>query len=111
MIYTLGESLLDVITSNDGNTVSKPGGSLLNVSISLSRSGKNVSLISEVGDDQTGRQLIKFLHENGVNTNLVTIYKNCSTSKALATLDNNLKPAYTFQKAYPAVHNVHRKPR
>ena len=106
MIYTLGESLMDVIKMPDGKTVSKPGGSLLNVSVSLGRAGKDVSLISEIGDDKTGNQLIEFLHINGINTDYVTIYKNCPTSKALARLDKNSKPSYTFQKAYPAVRSL-----
>ncbi len=110
MIYTLGESLMDIITSIDGNTIAKPGGSLLNVSVSLSRAGKDVSLISEIGDDETGSQLIRFLHENGVNTDFITIYKNNQTSKALALLDENSKPSYTFQKAYPVIRSLANPP-
>jgi len=106
MIYTLGESLMDVISMPDGNTVSKPGGSLLNVSVSLGRSGKAVSLISELGNDPTGRQLMAFLYENGVSTNLITIYENAKTSKALAALDEHSKPSYTFQKAYPEIRSL-----
>jgi fructokinase len=106
MIYTLGESLMDVISMPDGKTVSKPGGSLLNVSVSLGRSGKAVSLVSEIGYDPTGRQLMAFLHENGVSTDLITIYENAKTSKALATLDENSKPSYTFQKAYPEIRSL-----
>lgn len=101
MIYTLGESLMDMITTYEGNTIAKPGGSLLNVSVSLGRAGKDVSLISEIGDDETGNQLLEFLHINGINTDYITIYKNCPTSKALALLDENSKPSYTFQKSYP----------
>ena len=106
MIYTLGESLMDVISIPNGKTVSKPGGSLLNVSVSLGRSGKVVSLISEMGDDPTGRQLMAFLHENGVSTDFISIYENAKTSKALATLDENSKPSYTFQKAYPEIRSL-----
>jgi fructokinase len=101
MIYTLGESLMDMITTHDGMTIAKPGGSLLNVSVSLGRTGRDVSLISEMGDDETGEELVEFLHENGVCTDLITIYENAKTSKALAQLDENSKPSYTFQKAYP----------
>jgi fructokinase len=101
MIYTLGESLMDVIHSYDGATVSKPGGSMLNVAVSLSRAGNEVVLVSELGDDATGRQLLEFLKDNHVKTNFVTVYKYCNTSKAIATLDKNSKPSYTFQKAYP----------
>lgn len=101
---------MDIITSIDGKTISKPGGSLLNVSVSLSRAGKDVSLISEIGDDETGSQLIRFLHENGVNTDFITIYKNNQTSKALALLDENSKPSYTFHKAYPNIRSLVKPP-
>lgn len=97
---------MDIITTYEGNTMAKPGGSLLNVSVSLRRAGKDVSLISETGDDETGNQLIEFLHINGINTDYVTIYRNCPTSKALARLDENSKPSYTFQKAYPTVRSL-----
>jgi fructokinase len=110
MIYALGESLMDIITTHDGVTTAKPGGSMLNVSVSLGRTGKEVSLISELGDDETGKQLIEFLHENRINTDLVTIYSKCETSKALALLDENSKPSYTFQKSYPSVRSLANPP-
>jgi len=101
MIYTLGESLMDIIITSDGQTEEKPGGSMLNVAVSLGRAGKEVSLISEIGDDETGRALTAFLSENGISTQLVRKYPGCRTSVAKATLDAHHKPDYTFTKAYP----------
>jgi len=110
MIYTLGESLIDIITDVDGKTVSKPGGSLLNVSVSLGRSGKEVSLISEIGDDRAGRRLINFLSDNGVSTRLVKKYSGSKTSVAKATLDEHQKPDYVFFKDYPAKRSLPESP-
>ncbi len=101
MIYTLGESLMDIIITSDGQTEEKPGGSMLNVAVSLGRAGKEVSLVSEIGDDRTGQILIDFLKENGVSTHLVRKYAGGKTSVARATLDENQKPDYIFTKAYP----------
>lgn len=101
---------MDIITNHDGITISKPGGSLLNVSVSLARAEKDVSLISEIGDDKTGDHLIEFLQDNKINTDHITIYKNCPSSKAMALLDENSKPSYTFQKAYPAKRNLANPP-
>ena len=98
MIYTLGESLMDVIKMPNGKTVSKPGGSLLNVSVSLGRSGKVVSLISEIGDDETGNQLIEFLHINGINTDYVTIYKNVQLQKPWPVWIKTPNPVTLFKK-------------
>lgn len=92
---------MDIIIANDGQTVAKPGGSLLNVSVSLGRSGKEVSLISEIGDDEVGSMLTDFLSENKVLTHLVKKHPNCKTSLAIATLDETQKPSYSFYKAYP----------
>ena len=110
MIYTLGESLMDVIHTHDGKTVCKPGGSMLNVAVSLSRAGNEVSLISELGDDNTGKQLMDFLHENSIRTGFITEYRQSNTSKAIATLDENSKPSYVFQKSYPSERKLHKPP-
>ncbi len=101
MIYTLGESLLDIIIDTAGNTVAKPGGAMLNVAVSLARAGNKVALITETGDDLTGKQIINFLSANGVLTELVTAYQNEKSSLALAFLDENKKPHYAFYKNYP----------
>lgn len=101
MIYTLGESLMDIIIAKDSQTVVKPGGSLLNVSVSLGRAGKEVSLVTEIGDDEVGRLLMDFLSENGVLKHLIKKYGDCKTSLAIATLDESQKPSYSFYKAYP----------
>jgi fructokinase len=63
-----------------------------------------------MGDDEAGSQLLKFLKDNHVNTDFVAIYKNCSTSKAIATLDKDSKPSYTFQKAYPSERRLRKPP-
>ncbi len=101
MIYTFGESLMDIIQTKDGLTEAKPGGSMLNVAVSLGRAGKEVSLISEMGDDQTGRALTDFLAKNRVSTHLIRKYPGFRTSVAKVTLDEEKKPAYEFIKAYP----------
>ncbi len=101
MIYTLGETLLDIIFDNNGQTTATPGGAMLNVSVSLARMNIHVSLVSELGDDETGNRIISFLKNNGVNTNLINSYHRVNTSLALAYLDEEAKPAYHFYKTYP----------
>ncbi len=101
MIYTLGESLLDIIISPDGQTVARPGGSQLNVAVSLGRAGRNVTMISETGEDVPGKMLTDFLSENGVATNLIRNYPESKTSLAVAVLDKQKKPTYSFYKMYP----------
>jgi len=102
MVYTLGEVLLDIIFKPGGETVAIPGGAMLNSSISMARKNIPVSIISETGNDKTGKMIIDFLNKNNVNTTYITKYKKIKTSLALAFLDENAKPDYTFYKEYPS---------
>jgi fructokinase len=106
MIYTLGESILDVIVENPDKVISRAGGAMLNVAVSLARLQVDVSLISELGDDQTSAFIIDFLKESGVNTRFVKKYYHNNTSLALAFLDADKKPTYTFYKTYPINRNL-----
>ncbi len=106
MNYTLGESLLDIVINLDGTTVATPGGAMLNVAVSLARAGKEVSLISEIGKDAAGKFILDFLKENKVESALVTTYENQKTSLALAFLDKDKKPSYSFYKRYPAIRTL-----
>lgn len=101
MIYTLGESLLDVIIENPDKVNTRPGGAMLNVAVSLARTKTAVSLITELGDDQTSKFLLDFLAENQVNIDYIKKYYQCNTTLALAFLDELKKPTYTFYKSYP----------
>lgn len=101
MVYTLGESLLDIIIENLDNVAAKPGGAMLNATVSLCRAGIPVSLITELGDDETGNLVVDFLQKNHASTNLITRYKDSKTVLAIAVLDENKKPTYTFLKSYP----------
>lgn len=103
MIYTLGETLLDIIFEQNGQVSATPGGAMLNVSVSLVRKGASVSLISELGDDKAGEIIKGFLNETGVCTQLISCYPMCKTSLALAFLDEQAKPTYQFYKSYPEV--------
>ena len=106
MIYTLGESLLDIIVNSINDTVIRPGGAMLNTSVSLARSGLDVSLITELGDDDTAKLITDFLVQNKVITKYIRSYQNNITSLALAFLDENKKPKYTFVKNYPDVRKL-----
>ncbi|MCF8349331.1 MAG: hypothetical protein K9G61_11010 [Bacteroidales bacterium] len=101
MIYTLGESLLDIIFTDMDHVVARPGGSMLNTAISLARMNHKVAHISELGDNEVAMMVIRFLNENQVDTSLITCYARSNTSLALAVLDDKKVPAYQFVKAYP----------
>jgi fructokinase len=101
MVYTLGESLIDIIISSPEEVALRPGGGMLNVAVSLGRCGTEVALISETGDDQAARIIIDFLEENQVNSRYIKKYFRQNTSVALAFLDEEKVPTYSIHKAYP----------
>jgi len=106
MVYTLGESLLDIIISSIDDAVVRPGGAMLNTAVSLGRSDIEVALITELGDDDTSNLITSFLKSNNVTLNFIKHYSNNTTSLALAFLDNNKKPKYTFIKNYPKIREL-----
>ncbi len=101
MVYTLGESLLDIIISSLNDVTARPGGAMLNAAVSLGRLNVSTALITELGDDHTSSQIISFLECNNVSTNFIKVYRDNNSSLALAFLDSHKKPIYTFIKNYP----------
>jgi len=100
MIYTLGETLLDIIINHNDAITATPGGAMLNVAVSLARRNSAVALISELGDDNVGAKVKRFLEKEGIDTTLLQFCKTAKTSLALAFLDEHAKPSYSFYKTY-----------
>ena len=100
-IYTIGESLLDIIFKNKQPITSKAGGSMLNSAISLGRLNMDVSHISDIGKDAAGNLIDEFLEINNVKTTNITKYDCVKTTLALAFLDNNNNASYSFYKDNP----------
>lgn len=100
-IYTIGETIYDIIFENDIPIASKAGGSMLNTSVSLGTLGLPVTFISEIGNDVIGNSICDFLLMNNVSTKAIELYKGFPTPLALAFLDENKKANYTFYRIYP----------
>jgi len=101
-IFTIGETVYDIIFRNGRPVAAKPGGAMLNTSVSLGRLGLPVFFISEIGEDEVGEIIIKFLYENNVGTNNVYKFGDGKTTLALAFLDESENANYTFYKLYSA---------
>jgi len=101
-IYTVGETVLDVIFSDGRHAMATPGGSMLNTSVSLGRAGLRVEFISEYGIDHTGMMIDSFLKENHVGSGFIDRYANGKTALALAFLDSENNASYSFYTQYPA---------
>ena len=100
-IFTIGETVLDLIFKQDKELFAKPGGAMLNSAVSLGRLGIPISFITEVGDDRAGGYILEFLHQNNVDTSHCYRFKKGQTALALAFLDKNDNAGYSFYKNYP----------
>ncbi len=91
-ITVIGNAIMDVMAQPLNESVFKTwsspvdkiklsfGGDALNESVVLSRFGKNVELISKVGSDEAGFQVIEHLKERGILTDKVRIDSQITTS-------------------------------
>jgi len=100
-IYTIGETVLDIIFQDFSAKASKAGGSMLNAAVSMGRLKLPVNFVSEYGQDDIGNFIDNFLNENNINTSLVYRYKTGKTSISIANLDANNNANYSFYKDLP----------
>lgn len=88
-ILCIGEVLWDRLPSG-----AKPGGAPMNVALHLNAIGLNAAIASSVGKDEAGQQLINFLQESGVKTDLIQLDETLPTSEVLVHLDANNNATY-----------------
>ena len=100
-IYTIGETVLDIIFKNNQPIAAKPGGSMLNTSVSLGRLGIPVHFVTEFGTDKPGNIISGFLNINNVNTRYSSLYNEGKTAIAMAFLNEKNDASYEFYKQYP----------
>jgi fructokinase len=97
-IYCVGETVYDIIFKNGKIVDGKPGGALLNTSVSLGRLGTSVYLVGDLADDKIGDITLDFLNENNVNTEYIFRYNDAKSRLALAFLNDENTPSYSFYK-------------
>jgi len=97
-VLVIGASGLDIIgrplgpvqvgTSTPGYLRAAPGGVARNIAENLAHLGMDVVLITAVGEDRQGRQLLEETAETGVNVEHVLIVPGQHTGAYLAVLDS-----------------------
>lgn len=75
------------------------GGAPMNVAYHLRKLGVDASLISRVGNDQSGKELLSFVSSIGIPAENIQIDTKQNTSEVLAELKANNEMAYTI--TYP----------
>jgi fructokinase len=100
-VYTIGETVLDILFRENLPFTAKAGGACLNTAVTLGRLNIPVYFIGEYGLDEVGNFIDTFLNENNVNTNYVYRYYDGQSALALAFLNKNNDASYDFYKIYP----------
>jgi fructokinase len=90
----VGEALVDVTRRADGTVAEHPGGSPLNVAVTMARQGIDTTLASQVGDDRFGALIRAHLSVSGVT--LHDAGPPRPTASATATLDAGGAASYEF---------------
>lgn len=94
-VLVVGEALVDVVPDGDGTPRDLPGGSPANVAITLGRLGRDVRLVTLLGDDERGALVRSWLEASGV-TVLARPTGSGRTSSAVVTLDDSGAASYAF---------------
>ena len=98
-VLVVGEALVDVVPDRDGRPQDLPGGSPANVAITLGRLGRDVRLVTVLGEDARGELVRSWLEASGV-TVLAQRPGSGRTSSAAVTLDASGAATYAFDLAW-----------
>ena len=91
----VGEALVDVVHTADGETGEHPGGSAANVAVALARLGRGVRFATSYADDAHGRLIGEHLSASGVELALDPHVVE-RTSTAAATIGADGAASYEF---------------
>jgi fructokinase len=94
-VLVIGEALVDVVPDDHGQPQDFPGGSPANVAIALARLGRDVRLVTLLGDDDRGAAVRAWLEASDV-TVLARPTASGRTSSAAVTLDGSGAASYVF---------------
>ena len=111
----VGESLVDVVVPVDGTRENAVGGSCLNVAVGLARLDVATTLVTRLGDDDLGDQVVEHLTASNVQLAEGSVAVGGRTSTATAHLDEHRAASYDFdlvwdlppQQVPPDVLGVH----
>lgn len=90
-IVCFGEVLFDVFPTHR-----KIGGAPLNVGLRMASLGIDTQIISRIGQDEIGKELLDFITQNGVSTDIIQIDPHFATGEVLVQLDEKGSASYTI---------------
>lgn len=74
---------------------------MLNSAVSIGRAGAEVFLLTEFADDEVGNMICRFLNENSVSAEHISIYPDRKSSLSLAFLNRYNDAVYSFYEDFP----------
>ncbi|RKR80844.1 fructokinase [Mucilaginibacter gracilis] len=92
-VLCFGEVLWDVFGEEK-----KAGGAPMNVAMHLVQQGVNANLISRVGNDALGNELVDFLKKNKLYSDLIQRDEKLPTCQVTVKLDEKQQATYTIPK-------------
>ncbi|MBX9244182.1 carbohydrate kinase [Actinotalea ferrariae] len=95
----VGEALVDAVRAADGSVEEHPGGSPANVALGLARLGREVDLLTWIGDDERGAMIRRHLEASGVAVAPGSDSAS-RTSVATAVLDADGAATYDFDLSW-----------
>lgn len=90
-VLCFGEVLWDTFGDEQ-----KPGGAPMNVAMHLVKQGINASMLSRVGNDKPGDDLVTFLKENNLYSDLIQVDDKLPTCQVTVKLDKHQQATYTI---------------
>lgn len=108
-IIALGEPLIEMIRlpePKDGKPVYQQGvgGDALNAMVAAARQGGSAGLISAVGDDPFGREILAFCKTEGIDTTGVRVHAQCPTGVCFIDPDPE-KRSFSYARRGSAASN------
>lgn len=94
-VLVVGESLVDIIKTAEGEATEYPGGSAANVAVALARLERPVRFATSVGDDERGAAVRRHLEQAGVSFAGDPVTGG-RTSTAEATIGTDGAASYEF---------------
>lgn len=94
-VLVVGEALVDIVARSGLAPVEHAGGSPATVAVGLGRLGRDVHLLTSVGDDDRGRRLVEHLRASGVQIVPGSQHPG-RTSSALVTVAADGTASYAF---------------
>jgi len=92
-VVCFGEILWDILPAG-----AKPGGAPMNVAYHLRKLGISPALITRIGKDQWGRDLLTLMNEQKINTDFFQLDENLATGVVNAKINLNNEVTYDIVK-------------